>query len=45
MYIDEFNYLNNRFETVLDLSDYVNGIYHVQLKTNNALFHRVLIKE
>lgn len=45
VYINEFNHLNNRFETVIDLSGYADGIYHVQLKTNNALFHRVLIKE
>ncbi len=32
-------------ETQVDLSGYGDGIYHVQLKTSNALLHRILIKE
>ncbi|KPK84587.1 MAG: hypothetical protein AMS27_09460 [Bacteroides sp. SM23_62_1] len=45
VYINEFNNRSNRFETTIDLSGYADGIYHVQLKMNKALFHRVLIKE
>jgi len=45
VYNSEYNNLNSRFETVLNLSGYADGIYYIQLKTNNALFHRALIKE
>ena len=45
IYNSEYYNLNNRFETVLDLSGYADGLYYVQLKTNKVLFHRALIKE
>ena len=45
IYLNEFNKLSNRFETAIDLSGFADGLYHIQIKTNMALFHRVLIKE
>ena len=45
IYINEYKNPGDNFETTLNLSLFADGIYHVNLKTENTIFHRVLIKE
>jgi hypothetical protein len=41
----EFDNVNQRLETELDLTGNSSGMYHVLVHTRNSLNHRVLIKE
>jgi hypothetical protein len=41
----EYKNITPRFETRLDLSGCADGMYLIQVKTGNALWHRILIKE
>jgi hypothetical protein len=45
--IEELEYkgIQGRFEKQIDLSEYSDGIYHLHIRTNNTLLHRILIKE
>jgi len=45
VYINEYKNPGDTFETILDLSHFAAGIYNVHLKTENTIFHRVLIKD
>lgn len=45
VYINEFKYSGDRFETPIDISPFADGIYHISIKTGNQIFQRVLIKE
>jgi hypothetical protein len=45
VYMNEYKNPGDNFETILDLSGFAAGIYNVHLKTENTIFHRVLIKE
>jgi hypothetical protein len=43
--VREFNNQYDAFETVIDLKDRSDGMYQIQIKTDNALMQRVLIKQ
>ena len=45
VYVNEFVNVPSRFEGSIDLSGYAPGVYHIHMKTSNALFHRALIIE
>ncbi len=45
IYINEFRYTGDRFETTIDISLFADGVYYIFLQTGNQIFQRVLIKE
>jgi hypothetical protein len=45
LYINEFANIPSRFEGTIDLTGFAPGVYQIHMKTNNALYHRVLIIE
>jgi hypothetical protein len=45
IYINEFKYTGDRFETTIDISLFADGVYYIFLQTGNQIFQRVLIKE
>jgi hypothetical protein len=41
----EYSDIRGRLESEIDLSEYTDGIYQVQIVAGNTLLHRILIKE
>ncbi len=41
----QYKDIQGRLETEIDLSEYTDGIYQVQIVAGNTLLHRILIKE